>query len=176
MSPSSRTTDQRRPASAGQRVLEEALDEAHALLVAEAGEVGAHVVDRDGQVVDRRELLVGGREALEGVGDPHRAVGAERVERGAHQDRSAAAPGAGLDQVALDAVAHDGLDAGLQVVEPLQAGHRRAVQGPVDAGHPDPKDLAAPSSRDSSVPSVCFQTDVVLGPARSQRLSLSSSR
>ena len=46
-------------------------------------------------------LVVGDREALEGVGDDDGAVvGAERVERRAHQDRRAAAPGPGLDQVA----------------------------------------------------------------------------
>jgi hypothetical protein len=84
----------------------------------QASEVGPHLLQRDAEVVDDPPLVlvalgvVGHREALEGVGHPHGAIVlTERVERGAHQDRSTAPPGTRLDQVSFDAVANHGLDA-----------------------------------------------------------------
>src|SRR5919201_2222361 len=104
----------------GQRLVEEALDEPNPLLAPEAGEVSAHLRGGDGEEVDSAQVQmavlgepgIGLGQAAEGVGNPHGSiVGAERVEGRAGENRRAAAPGTRLDQIALDAIADDRLDA-----------------------------------------------------------------
>ena len=129
---------EQRPAVAAQRrqrLLEEAGHEAHAMVEAQAGEAVPDLVQRNGQEVACSQVgaevvsvPLGFRrpgEPLEGVGYPNYALAvAEGAQGRPHQDRSAAAPGPRLDQIAFDSLAGDRFDAGLEVVEAGEPDHR----------------------------------------------------
>ena len=69
---------------------------------------------------------------MEGIGRVHRAVGvAVGLEDRAHEDHRAAAPHAGLDQIAGNVVFEHLRDALLDVVEALETDHRLRETGPV---------------------------------------------
>mmetsp|Transcript_3745 Transcript_3745/g.14703 ORF Transcript_3745/g.14703 Transcript_3745/m.14703 type:complete len:391 (+) Transcript_3745:879-2051(+) len=122
-----------------QRLVEDALEQDDAVGVPEvvALEGGAHGVGAaDVEVLERPAVGVdggrvgrrGAREAAERVGDDDasRAAGLEDVEDAFGEDRRAAPPGAALDEVAADAVAHEALDHGVDPVELVDADHRVA--------------------------------------------------
>ena len=137
----------------GQRLLEEAGHEAHAVLIAQAREAGAHVFEGRREEVEltqvERAVVRGVRlgEALEGVGHPHRPLVAHRVERRAHEDRRSAPPRAGFDQVSFDAVGDHRLHAGLQIVEAAEPDHRQSLQRPVHPGRAQAQAVAAQLAR-----------------------------
>ena len=73
-------------------------------------------------------------QALEGVGEVDAAVGdAVGAQDAAHQDADAAAPGAGLDQVAGNALGDHALDGEADVAQALEADHRLRQPRPVAA-------------------------------------------
>ena len=88
--------------------------------------------------VGRERRLVGRREPRERVGGEHHTLGvAVRVEQRPHEDRNAAPPHAGLDQVSGHAVGEHALDTLLDVVETLRSHHRLREPRPVAAFGPD---------------------------------------
>ena len=145
MSPSRRRIARRSHRRVGQRVAKPARQEAHAIVEqAVAGEVRAHLLEADGQVVALAPqaiaavggvaLRIGLGQAGEGVRQPDEALRvAVHVEQRAHEDRRAAAPDARLDEVAGNAVGDHVGDARLELLEARDADHRVADRRPADA-------------------------------------------
>ena len=172
-----------RPAAAGQRrqrLLEEARHELDAAARGRSARSSSrtsssgHREEVERAEVERRRRRRRRRgKPCEGVGDADRALVAERVERRAHQDRRPAAPGAGLDQVALDAVGDHGLDA---APGGRRAGRRPTIVSPC-SGQSMPaarrrQSVAAQLARQHACRPASRRPTSCSCPARSQRREL----
>src|SRR2546428_3388869 len=118
-----------------QRVAEPPLNEAYLVVQQSiAREIPLHLLQRDREFGLRPKDVapvrgVGGlirlRQALEGVARPNYPISDPMgFEDGAHEDRSTAAPYAGLDQVTPDALFQNVAETALQIIKPLHANHR----------------------------------------------------